>query len=190
MPVAVWTMIFAALGLGLGFLLHHYLPARICGNCGATVCRRCATRRRDQVLCVECSGLVATASTPEFGRLLLFKRRRETRKRRDMIRMAVAAVVPGYGAVAYERVVFGWVLALLGALCALIAFGGTSPFPYDARVPAAAPRPWLAPALVGLAAVYFVSLFRTLAWSARARDSEAGLETSTGKPVARLKRAA
>jgi hypothetical protein len=190
MPVAVWTLLLGAIGLGLGILLHHHLPARICGNCGSTVCRRCATRRRDQVLCVECSGLVAHASTPEFGRLLLFKRRRETRKRQGMIRLAVAAVIPGYGAVSFDRVVLGWVLAVFGVLFVLIAFGGTSPFAYDPRVLADAPRPWFAPALVGILAVYLLSLFGTLAWTARARESEAGLETSTGKSVPRLKRAA
>ena len=190
LPVAVWTLIFTALGLGLGFLLHHHLPARICGNCGATVCRRCATRRRDQVLCVECSSLVATATTPEFGRLLLFKRRRETRKRQGMVRLALAALLPGYGAIAFERVVLGWTLALFAALCAILAFGATTPFPYDPRVLADAPRPWAGVAMMGLAAVYFISLFGTLAWQGRASESEVELETTSGRPVARLKRAA
>jgi tetratricopeptide (TPR) repeat protein len=189
-PVAVWTLILTALGLGLGFLLHHHLPARICGNCGSTVCRRCATRRRDQVLCVECSGLVTTATTPEFGRLLLFKRRRETRKRQGMIRLAVAALVPGYGAIAFERVLLGWGLALIGVLCAMLVFGVTTPFPYDPRVLADAPRPWMGLAMTGLGAVYFLSLLGTLAWQGKASEGEVGLETSSGKPVARLKRAA
>ena len=190
MPVAVWTLLFAALGLVLGLLLHHQLPARICGNCAATVCRRCATRRRDQVLCVECSELLAHATTPEFGRLLLFKRRRETKKRQGMIRLAIAAIVPGYGAVAFERVVLGWTLATAATLCAVLLLGDTSPFPYDPRVLAEAPRPWTGAALAGLVAVYVVSFLGTLSWQGKASESEAGLETSSGKPVARLKRAA
>ena len=36
----------------------------------------------------------------------------------------------------------------------------------------------------------FVSLLGTLAWQGRASESDAGLETSSGKPIARLKRAA
>ena len=190
LPVAVWTLAFAALGLVLGFLLHHQLPARICGNCGATVCRRCATRRRDQVLCVECSGLVANATTPEFGRLLLFKRRRETRKRQGMIRLIVAALVPGYGAVSFDRVVLGWILACTASLCALLLAGDTTPLPCDPRVFVDASRPWTGPALAGLGVVYFASLLGTIAWQGKARESEVGLETSTGKPVPRLKRAA
>ncbi|MEO6463379.1 MAG: tetratricopeptide repeat protein [Candidatus Eisenbacteria bacterium] len=190
LPVAVWTLIFTALGLGLGFVLHHHLPARTCGNCAATVCRRCATRRRDQVLCVECSGLVLTATTPEFGRLLLFKRRRETRKRQGMFRLGLAALVPGYGAVAFERVFLGWTLAIVAALCGILVFGETSPFPYDPRVLAGDSRPWAGIALCGLGAVYLVSLLGTLSWQGKASENDVGLETSSGKPVARLKRAA
>ncbi len=190
MPVAVWTLVFVALGLGLGTLLRHHLPARTCGNCGSTVCRRCATRRRDSVLCVECADIVANASTPEFGRLLLFKRRRETRRRMGWIRLALAAVVPGYGAVAFDHVLLGWILAATAALTGLLAFGGTAPFPYDPRVVVDAPRPGAMLALSGFAIVYFVSLCATLSWQGHARDEEIVLQSSSGKSVARIKRAA
>ena len=190
LPVAIWTLVLAALGIGAGLFLHHHLPARTCGNCAATVCRRCATRRRDQVLCVDCAVLVAGATTPEFGRLLLFKRRRETKKRQGWLRLAVAAVAPGYGAIAFDRVVLGWTLATCAVLSAMLAFGSGTPFPYDPRVLADAPRPWSGVALAALAVTYFVSLLGTLAWQGRASESDAGLETSSGKPIARLKRAA
>lgn len=190
MPVAIWTLVFAAAGLGLGALLRHHLPARICGNCGATVCRRCATRRRDSVLCVECATVVATASTPEFGRLLLFKRRRETRRRQGWARLATSIVVPGFGPIAFDHVFVGWTVALLAAASGLLAFGGTAPFPYDPRVVADAPRPGMMLALSGFVVVYFAGLFATLSWQARAREDEIVLESTSGKTVARVKRAA
>ncbi len=189
-PVVVWTLLFSAIGLGVGLLLRHHLPARVCGNCGSTVCRRCATRRRDSVLCVACSAVVGTASTPEFGRLLLFKRRRETRRRQGWIRLALATVVPGYGAIAFDRVLTGWALTLVATLTGLLAFGGAAPFPYDPRVLVDAPRPGAMLALSCFALVYFISLLSTLSWQSRAREDEIMLESSSGKSVARLKRAA
>jgi len=189
-PVAIWTLIFAVLGLALGLVLHHHLPARICGNCSATVCRRCATRRRDQVLCEDCAGLVTTATTPEFGRLLLFKRRRETRRRQGHVRTAIAIVVPGYGVMAFDRLMLGWTLTLATALSALVLFSGHAPFPYDPRIIANGPRP-LAGFAIGLFAVaYFVSLFSYLSLHGQAREEDAAIDTSSGRTRERVKRAA
>lgn len=190
MPIALWALFLSGLGLGLGFLLHHHLPARMCGNCAAAVCRRCATRRRDQVLCAECAGLVNNASTPEFGRLLLFKRRRETRKRQGTIRIILATLLPGYGALAFDRVLLGWTLTGAAVLFALLALGGGTPFPYDPRVLTGSERAWSGIALAGLGITYFLSLLGTLTWQGRESENDAGLESSTGKSVARLKRAA
>jgi hypothetical protein len=189
-PVAVWTLLFAVLGLALGLVLHHHLPARICGNCAATVCRRCATRRRDQVLCEECAGLVATATTPEFGRLLLFKRRRETRRRQGHVRTAIAIVVPGYGVISFDRFVLGWALAFGSAIGALVLLAGHAPFPYDPRVIANGPRPLAGIAIALFAATYFVSLFSYLSLHGHAREEDAGIDTSSGRGRERLKRAA
>ncbi len=190
LPVALWALAFAALGLGLGFMLHHHLPARTCGNCSATVCRRCATRRRDQVLCVECAGLVANASTPEFGRLLLFKRRRETRKRRGQIRLAISTLVPGYGALAFDRVVLGWTLTTAAVLFAFLALGGLTPFPYDPRVQTGAGPAGATAALVGLVVAHAISILVAVNGQARERESDAGVESTSARPAARLKRAA
>jgi hypothetical protein len=55
------------------------------------------------------------ATTPEFGRLLLFKRRRETRRRQGHVRTAIAVVLPGYGVMAFDRLMLGWLLALATA---------------------------------------------------------------------------
>jgi hypothetical protein len=190
MPVAVWTLLFAVLGLALGLVLHHQLPARVCGNCAATVCRRCATRRRDQVLCEECAALLTTATTPEFGRLLLFKRRRETRRRKGQVRTAIAVLVPGYGVLAFDRLLLGWFLTGSAALCALLVVMGHAPFPYDPRIFTGAPRPFAGIAVAGFGLTYVLSLFAYLSLHGHAREEDAGLETSSGRAHERLKRAA
>ena len=142
------------------------------------------------MLCAVCSAIVADASTPEFGRLLLFKRRRETRRRQGWFRLGIAAVVPGYGAIAFDRVLMGWMLAVGATLAGLLAFGGSAPFPYDPRVVVDAPRPGVMLAVSAFAFVYFISLFTTLSWQGRAREDEIVLQSSSGKSVARIKRAA
>ncbi|MGH7727160.1 MAG: tetratricopeptide repeat protein [Candidatus Eiseniibacteriota bacterium] len=189
-PVAVWAGLFTVLGLAIGFMLHHQLPARVCGNCGAAVCRRCATRRRDQVLCVECATLVANATTPEFGRLLLFKRRRETRRAQGRIRSLIAAVVPGYGAVAYEKVLTGWILGVFASLCLLLLVAGSAPFPYDPRLPLGSPRPLGGFALFGFLVVYAISVLHYLSVHGRANEEEAGLEATGTRKGPRLQQAA
>ncbi len=189
-PVAIWTALFLALGIALGLVLHHHLPARVCGNCGAAVCRRCATRRRDQVLCETCAALVLTATTPEFGRLLLFKRRRETRRRQGVIRTAIAAVLPGYGWIALDRVIGGWMLATLSTLGVLLLALRATPIPYDPRVIADAPRPLVPGMLALLVLVYVLSLTGYLSLHARAQVAEANLAATPVKGRERLSRAA
>jgi len=171
-------------------VLHHHLPARTCGNCNATVCRRCATRRRDQVLCEDCAGVLLTATTPEFGRLLLFKRRRETKRRQARVRTVIAAVVPGYGVIAFDRIVLGWFLAVTATVALLLLVSGHAPFPYDPRVLVGAPRPLAGIALVAFVASYLVSLFAYLSLNGHAREEDAGLEAASTRSAPRLKRAA
>jgi tetratricopeptide (TPR) repeat protein len=190
MPVAIWTALWALLGVVLGLVLRHHLPARVCGNCGAAVCRRCATRRRDQVLCEMCAALVLTATTPEFGRLLLFKRRRETRRRQGYVRTAIAAIVPGYGWIALERVIGGWILAAFATGGTLFITMRHAPIPYDPRVIADAPRPLTGVVLAGLAIVCLVSLTGYLSLQAQAKVTEAGLSATPVKGRERLQRAA
>jgi hypothetical protein len=189
LAVAVWTVLFAILGLALGLVLHHQLPARICGNCAATVCRRCATRRRDQVLCVECATLVTTATTPEFGRLLLFKRRRETRRRVGQVRTAIAVLIPGYGVLAFDRLLLGWFFLASAGLCALLVLSGHAPFPYDPRI-FTGPAPVRRLAVIGFALTYALSLLTYLSLHGHARVEDAGVDTSSGRAHERLKRAA
>src|SRR5439155_25188285 len=123
-----------AASLAAGFVLHHHLPARACGNCAAVVCRRCATRRRDQALCHPCAALVTTATTPEFGRLLLLKRRREIRRRQGRARTALAILVPGYGAFAFDRMLVAWAFFVGVVLTMLTGPWAAEPFPYVPRM--------------------------------------------------------
>jgi tetratricopeptide (TPR) repeat protein len=190
LSVAIWTVVFALLGVVLGFVLHHHLPARICGNCSATVCRRCATRRKDQVLCVECAGLAQNAATPEFGRLLLFKRRRETRLVQGRIRAAIAVFVPGYGALAFDRVLTGWAIAVGAALTALLGFWGVAPYPYDPRVLPGTARPLAGIAFGALVLCYAASIAVFWSLHVRAREQEAERESVPARGATRLKRAA
>ncbi len=190
LSVAIWTVVFAVLGVVLGFVLHHHLPARSCGNCGATVCRRCATRRKDQVLCVECAGLAQNATTPEFGRLLLFKRRRETRRLQGRIRAGIALVVPGYGALAHDRVVTGWALLAGAALLALLALWGAAPYPYDPRVLPGTARPLAGVALGALVLIHVMSIAVFWSLHTRAQEQEAEREVVPARGATRLKRAA
>jgi tetratricopeptide (TPR) repeat protein len=190
LPIAIWAGVFAALGIALGLLLHHHLPARSCGNCGSTVCRRCATRRKDQILCVECASLAQNATTPEFGRLLLFKRRRETRRRQSHIRTAIAALIPGYGALAFDRVVTGWLIAAFAVLATLLGVWGAAPYPYDPRVLPGNVRPLAGVAFAALGLCYVVSLFVFWSLHTRAQEQEAERESVPARGATRLKRAA
>ena len=186
---AVWAVVLTVLGLGLGFFLHHLLPARACGNCAATLCRRCATRRRDQVLCGDCASVLSTATTPEFGKLLLFKRRRELRRRQRTVRTVLAAILPGFGALVLDRTVLGWFLMLSTWLSALLLFLRSAPFPYDPRVVAHGPDPLTGAATLGLVASYAISLLNYLALASRESHAERDAAAAI-RPAARLKRAA
>jgi hypothetical protein len=142
------------------------------------------------VLCEECAGLLSTATTPEFGRLLLFKRRRETRRRQGHVRTAIAVVLPGYGVMAFDRLMLGWLVTLAAAGSLLVLFAGHAPFPYDPRVIANGPRPLAGFATVMFAAAYFVSLLSYLSLHGHQREEDATIDTSSGRARERLKRAA
>lgn len=188
--VLIWAALFTALGLVGGWFLHRHLPARMCANCSAVVCRRCATRRREQVLCSVCASLVANATTQEFGKLLLFKRRRESRRSRSRLRTAITAVIPGYGAVASDRVITGWLFGLLATTCLLLIVSGGAPFPYDPRVPAGFDRPLAGIAVVGFLIVHFLSVAHYLLIQLRTKEQDSAADANAPKTPARVRRAA
>jgi tetratricopeptide (TPR) repeat protein len=109
-PFAAVTAFLVVLGLGAGFWWQRKMPLRSCSNCGRPVCRRCAQRLREVALCPECAVIAARAESGEFGRVLLLQQRRKVERVRAMVRTAGAALVPGLGLLARQRVLASLVL--------------------------------------------------------------------------------
>jgi tetratricopeptide (TPR) repeat protein len=167
------ALLVTALALLLGGRLGRALPLRACSNCGAVVCRRCARRRRETALCPACAAAEARADAPDFARVLLHNRRRQVRARRRYLQTAVALLVPGYGLLAYRRVMAPVLLLCAGGALLALTFGEAAPFWYEAR-PSLTSRHLPAAALTGawllLCAVSFLGY---LARRARADADEA-----------------
>lgn len=128
-----WPFVAAALtltlaGLILGLWWQRRMPLRSCSNCERPVCRRCAQRLREVALCPECAMIAGRAESGEFGRVLLLQQRRKVDRLRSMVRTAGAAVVPGLGLLARQRV-FGSLVLLIGTSAILAqALGRPAPF--------------------------------------------------------------
>jgi hypothetical protein len=138
------TALCTLLGFAVGVLIRVKLPVRQCSNCDGAVCRRCAARRRDQVFCAGCSASLREASTPEFARLLLARRRRTVRRGSARWRTAFATLLPGLGPMFVNRLGFAWTLLIAGMIGITSFVGVPGPFPYDPRVGplAALHLPW------------------------------------------------
>jgi len=186
----VWvTLVCALLGIALGVLIRTKLPVRQCSNCENAVCRRCASRRRDQVFCAGCSASLREASTPEFARLLLARRRRTVRRASGRWRTAFSTVLPGLGPVFVDRLGLAWGALVLG-MAGVTGFLGTpGPFPYDPRVgPLSAEHlNWAAFALLCLAIAISLVTYLALRGPDRLREVE---PESVKRAVARVPRAA
>jgi tetratricopeptide (TPR) repeat protein len=155
---SVLALLAVAVALIAGARTHRKVPLRACSNCGAILCRRCACRRRETALCSGCAAAEARAETPDFGRVLLLQHRRRVRRSQRLLRTALATVIPGFGLLAFRRVVAA--VLLLSASAALVALGAgfAAPFSYEARLAAPGQEAPLV-VLVGLwAALYAVSL--------------------------------
>ena len=187
--VAGLAVLLALLGMGLGFVMRSKLPVRQCSNCDSALCRRCAARRRDQVYCSGCGAVLREASTPEFARLLLARRRRQLLRQRARWSLALVATLPGFGPLLIDRLLAAWILmaVAMAGFQGLLGVGG--PFPYDPRVGPLAPTQFNAGALGLLTAVYFVSLLFYLVLRGHADLREIHADTAR-KPTPRLARAA
>jgi tetratricopeptide (TPR) repeat protein len=183
------TLLCALLGAALGILIRTKLPVRECSNCENAVCRRCAARRRDQVFCADCSASLREASTPEFARLLLARRRRTVRRASARWRTAFSTLLPGLGPVFVDRLGLAWGMLVLG-MAGFTGFLGTpGPFPYDARVgPLAAMRlNWGGFAVFCLAVAISLVTYLALRGPDKLREIE---PESVKRAVARVPRAA
>jgi len=163
------------LGAFLGWSQHRKMPLRSCSNCGAVICRRCAQRRRETALCADCAAVESQAESPDFARVLLSQHRRKAASGRDLLRTALATLIPGYGLLAMGRMLRP--LFLLVASAALISpwLGLGAPFAYEPRMMLAS-REVPALLLVGLwVALYTLSLLGYFALLGRQRVLEAEL---------------
>ncbi|MFM7231298.1 MAG: tetratricopeptide repeat protein [bacterium] len=179
-----WPFSVATLAVVLGFVLlgrwqMRRLPLRQCNNCAVVVCRRCARRRRETMLCPACDRIAAGATTVEFSKSLLQRHRNQHRDRRRLGRTALATLVPGYGLVAHHRV-FGpaVILATTWFLGRLLA---GAPMPYSLTPRLSLPGSELPPQflLVALVVVQLWSLTAYLVVMARDRRREAQLEAAS-----------
>lgn len=174
-PFSLAAVILALLGAGVGLAEHNGMPLRACSNCGHVVCRRCAQRRRELALCPVCAALEARAENPDFARVLLLQHRRQLQNRQHLVRTAAAAVVPGFGLIAFRRVFTPVVLLAFTALLAGQWFGSPLPFAFEPRL-AVAPSFLPLPLALGLwGAIYAASLFGYFDQVSRARAQATAL---------------
>ena len=149
------------------------MPLRTCSNCGAVVCRRCACRRRETALCPACAAVEARAETPDFGRVLLLQHRRQVRRSQRLLCTALATVIPGYGLLAFRRVVPAVLLLSASAALVAVATGVAAPFSYETRLAVTAQEVPLAVLLGSWVVIYAFSIFGYFANVARADVAEA-----------------
>jgi tetratricopeptide (TPR) repeat protein len=175
---SVAALVLAILGLALGLRQQHDLALRACGNCGATVCRRCSERRREHALCPDCVRVEAQAESAEFARLMLARHRFERGRRAHLARIALATLIPGYGLLSHRHVFTAvWLLSATWLLTR--AWLGTPPpFAIEPRLALSAQE---VPAvlLLGLfGLVVATSVLGYVSLAARERSREAALAAS------------
>jgi hypothetical protein len=124
-----WALVIAlALGLALGVLQGRALPLRRCGNCDRVLCRRCTERRREVALCHSCAKVQSGTPQAEFARVILLEHRKKERRTGWIARTALAALIPGFGPLAYHRTLSAFVLVLSAVA---LVFGGPEATPYS-----------------------------------------------------------
>jgi tetratricopeptide (TPR) repeat protein len=177
-PFCALAILACALGFAGGVWQHRRLHLRLCSNCGATVCRRCAMRRREHALCPACAAVESQGETPEFSRLLLLRRRQERARRRGLVDTALAALIPGYGLLAQKRA-FSPVLLLTASWLIARGWSGTVlPFALDPRLTLPGQEVPLVALATASVLVYAVSLLGYLRLVQRERAREAALHTT------------
>ncbi len=175
--LAVLVVMFG--GLALGRAQHRRLPLRPCSNCGTTMCRRCARRRHDALLCARCERLARGAESVEFEQRLLRQRHLALRDGARRIRTAMAALLPGLGLIAHARV-FGPTLML--GLTWILGRLLVAPLPAFSLTPHVdLPGDGVPPVLLltGLVLVHVWSLAAYVIVTSRERAREARLEAAT-----------
>ena len=177
-PFVALALLVCAIGFGFGAWQHRRLHLRLCSNCGAIVCRRCAERRREHALCPACAAAEASGETPEFARLMLLRRRHERIRHQRVEHTALAAMLPGYGLLAYRRA-FTPVFLLAATWLLARAWSGTAaPYALDPRLTLPGQEVPVVALVVGAALVYLVSLLGYFRLAARERAREAEFQAT------------
>lgn len=174
-PFSVAAVVLAVLGLVLGLHQQRSLPLRACGNCGTTVCRRCAERRREHALCPACIRIEAQGETGEFSRVMLSRYRFARQRRLHHIRMALATLVPGYGLLAHRRVFTAIGLLATTWLLGRAWLGSPPPFAIEPRLALSAQEVPPVVLLGVFALVLAISVLGYMSLAARERAREAAL---------------
>ena len=167
------ALLLALFALVVGARTQRAVPLRICSNCGAVICRRCACRRRETALCPACAAVEARAETPDFGRVLLLQHRSQVRRSRRRLRTALALAIPGYGLLSFRRVIPAVLLLAASAALVAIAAGWGTPFTYETRLAAPAQEVPFAVQVGACVAVYLVSILGYFGNLVRADAAEA-----------------
>ena len=177
-PFSILAVLLGAFAIFVSNWLAKHLPLRQCSNCGRTVCRRCAERRREHALCPSCAQVEAQAETQDFSRLLLLQTRNKHTRRAHWIRTALAAVVPGYGLLAHRHVFTSVMLLGTTWVLAQLWFGYAPPFALEPRLTMPGeeiPIVLIAGVFLG---VQLVSLLGYFHKTAKEREREASLAAS------------
>lgn len=178
-PFSVAVLVVMLVGLALGRWQHRRLPLRRCSNCAVTMCRRCARRRHEAVLCRTCDRIARGAESVEFAQRLLQRHHFARRDRMRRLRTAVAALIPGLGLVTHARV-FGPTFMLASTwLMGRLLIAPLTPYSLTPRLdlPGETVPPWLL--VCGIAFVYVWSLLAYAIVTASERAREARLEAAT-----------
>jgi tetratricopeptide (TPR) repeat protein len=174
-PFSIFAVLLALLSVAMGVMQHRNMPLRSCSNCGRVICRRCAERRRETALCPGCAAVETRAETPDFARVLLQQHRRTIQHSQDMIRTALATLIPGYGLLSLQRAALPFVLLVVTAALTAPWIGLSAPFSFEPRLALSSAEVPL-PLLMGIwISVYALSLIGYFSQLARIRSQAASL---------------
>lgn len=173
--VGVVAVLLAIGGVVLGTRWQRAIPLRGCANCGRVVCRRCSQRRREQALCPTCAQQESQAESPEFARVLLARQRTRRERVRRVVRTTLAAAIPGYGLLAFQRVFRATAMIAGSVLLTAPWFGVVAPFSYHSWPGLGAGTVSPVVPVVGWFLIYFNSMLGYLEQAARAAEHAASL---------------
>jgi len=187
-PFTVAAMVAVVGGFFAGRWQHRRLPLRACTNCGVVLCRRCAKRRREAALCPDCDRICGGVETQEFSRVLLLQHRSRRRNAERYVRTAVAALVPGFGLLAHNRVIGPVAMLSCTWLLGRLMFGTAMPFAVTPRLSIPGADLPLELVMLGLVVVYAWSLAAYALVMTLERAREAQLEAATHGRLAQATR--